>query len=357
MQWRSLRDLPGVLTRDLARYRQALSSSGRGHRSDPGGWISLCNRREHLEFEPGRAGARCDWQWGSELHAPRVVPQLGRAIMRESLAEWPIEFAGSPRVPIGEPALSFVIAHSGSERIPQLLRTISTLHAQQEVPCEVIVVDQSPSPLLAYLPAPVVYRHLDKESVAPGWRKSWAYNVGARLARAPLIIFHDGDVCAPSGYAREVVRALRDDGFGAASLQRFLYYLDQKQTSRLLADECGLESASPVSVFQNWKGGTIAVERGAFAAIGGFDEGFVDWGGEDDEFYDRCGEIGHCRSGFLPFVHLWHQPQALRWASANATIRETLPRLLARPRAERVMELVQRAWGNPNAPDPLAGYS
>ena len=36
------------------------------------------------------------------------------------------------------------------------------------------------------------------------------------------------------------------------------------------------------------QGGTIALEREAYFEIGGYDECFVGWGGEDNEFFQRC---------------------------------------------------------------------
>ena len=353
---RRAHDLPGVIARDLPRYLGALSRSGVGHRSDPDGWISLCNRIERVIPDTGGPGVTCDWQWGSELHAPKVLPSLGRRLLGAALAEWPVHFADQPVVASDSPKISFVFAHGGEDRLPQLQRTIRSIYAQSEVPCECIVVDQSPIPLIAKLPSPIVYRHLAKDGVPPGWHKAWAYNLGARVAKGSIIVFHDGDVCVPTAYASELVGAVEYRGFAAASLQRLLFYLGESETIAVeSADSIPLD-LTPTLSYQNWKGGTIAVARDAFMALGGFDEGFVDWGGEDDEFYDRCGSLRHCRSGYLPFVHLWHPPQADRKSSVNPNIADVLPWRLSLPAAERVRELGRRRWGDASAPDPRAAY-
>jgi hypothetical protein len=109
-------------------------------------------------------------------------------------------------------------------------------------------------------------------------------------------------------------------------------------------------------VFQNWKGGTIAIRRDAFFELGGFDEGFVDWGGEDDEFYDRCGALTHCRYSYLPFVHLWHRPQQDRKLADNLNISRIMPWRMQIPAAERIAELKSRDFGNPSRPDPFFSY-
>jgi len=336
-----LMGLPGVLVRDLARYRRAIARSGQGHRSDQSGWISICNRIESLTREAEVPGVRCDWTWGSDLHAPGVLPFLGRELMRVSLQEWPISFANTPRVHQAEPKVSFVFAHAGHERLPQLRHTIRSIYAQAEVPCEVVVVDQSAVPLLASLPIPLVYRHVAKPEGAPQFHKTWAYNIGARLARGSILVFHDGDVCVPTTYARELVETIDRRNCGAASLQRFLYYLDARD-SAVVRDLDGFpDSLTPETVAQNWKGGTIAIRREAFAAIGGFDEGFVNWGGEDAEFYDRCAEVGHCRHGYLPFVHLWHPPQPSKLGKEREENIGFFQRRMEIPRQERIRRLLE----------------
>jgi hypothetical protein len=336
-----LHDLPGVLLRDVSRYRRALSHSGSGFRSDAKGWISLCNRIERLVADGDVPGLRCDWTWGSALHAPGVLPGLSRKLMRAALEEWPIEFANRPRVLSDTPKLSFVFAHAGRDRLPQLERTIRSIYAQQDVPCEVVVVDQSPMPLLGALPMPLTYRHLTKADGAPAWHKTWAYNVGARLAKGSILVFHDGDVCVPTTYARELVKCIDDRGFAAASLQRFLFYLNPRDTERVDEADAFGAGVTPEMVFQNWKGGTIAIARDAFTTIGGFDEGFVGWGGEDAEFYDRCSEVGHCRSGYLPFVHLWHPPQPSKSGKQRKQNVEFFQRTMTEPREKRIERLRQ----------------
>jgi hypothetical protein len=350
---RKLRDMPGVFLRDLPRYRRALAHSGAGRSSELDGWISLCNRIEQLSRVEGQRGVACDWPWGSGLHAPEVLPSLGRKLMRASLEEWPIRFAPEPAA-AGVPRVSFIFAHAGVERLSQLVRTIQSVFAQS-IPCECIVVDQSPEPLLRDLPAGIVYRHLAKQNVRAGWHKSWAYNVGARIARSPILVFQDGDVCPPVEYAAEIARVIGRE-YAAASLQRLLFYLDFADTLHL--DQTGAigPEFTPTTAFQNWKGGTIAVAREAFESIGGFDEGFVDWGGEDDEFYDRCASIGHCRAGFLPFVHLWHPPQPDRKRTTNPNIADVMPWRMAMSHADRIAELGARRWGDPSGPDPAISY-
>ncbi len=352
---KTIRDIAGVALLDVPTFCSALRQESTTRNGQAGGWISLCNRIERLTSNPSGPGVHCNWQWGSELHACQVWPRLGLELMRAAFRQWPIRFANGPRCRSG-PRISFVFAHSGRDRVKQLCRTIRSVFAQQEVQVECIVVGQSPSPVEGTLPDGIVFRHLDKETLPPGWYKSWAYNVGARIATGEVLVFHDGDVCAPERYGAEVARAILQDGYDVASLQRFLFYLNRETTRRAEAEDSLGIRCFPERVFQNWKGGTIAIRREAFFEIGGFDEGFVDWGGEDDEFYDRCGALSHCRFGYIPFVHLWHRPQQDRKLADNPNISRIMPWRMQIPASERICELTAREFGDSRHPDPPFSY-
>lgn len=346
-----IREASGVALYDWLRFKKALNRPS----SDVNGWNSICNRMEHLTPNPAGPGVRCDWRWGNHIHACRVFPSLGRQLLHSALREWPIRFAKTP-TPCRGPRISFLFAHSGRDRIKQLRRVIDSVFAQRDIDVECIVVGQSPSPVQGLLPNEVVYRHLDKSHLKRGWYKSWAYNVGARIASGEILVFQDGDICMPDRYGTEVARAILQNGYDVASLQRFLFYLSPQSSARLESANSIDGRIAPDLVYQNWKGGTIAVRRQAFFDLGGFDEGFVDWGGEDDEFYDRCSAVRHCRFGYLPFVHLWHKPQPDRRATNNPNIATAMPSRMQMPAPSRIEELAIRKFGFPGQPDPIHSY-
>lgn len=353
--FRYARELAGVLAKDWRRFVAATAPARRPLNGEDRDWVRLCNRIESLEPNPNGRGVRCLWKFGSDLHAPGVLPQLGRRLMQAALADWPIRFADAPAVP-GEPRMTFVFAHGGEDRLPQLQWTLRSVFAQRNVAVECLVIDQGPTPIGDALPPGVRYVRLEKRGVAEGWHKAWAFNVAARLAHGRILVFQDGDVCVPERYAGELLHAFDVPGVRAASLQRLLFYLDEASSQSVMNAGQLVAGLTPLRVFQNWKGGTIAVEREAFFELGGFDEGFVDWGGEDDEFYDRCQLVGHCRYGYLPFVHLWHRPQSDRWKPGNVTTAKILPVRMAVSPGERVRELQARRWGDESGPDPAVGY-
>ena len=88
--------------------------------------------------------------------------------------------------------------------------------------------------------------------------------------------------------------------------------------------------------------------RDAYFAIGGFDEAFIRWGGEDNEFWQRAQTRRFWSFGYLPFVHLWHTNQSGKHKQKHerptASLFESRSEIPAKVRIE---ELVSRGFGNP----------
>lgn len=348
-----LKEKLGVLLKDSPRYRHALQGDDRAVNGDPL-WQHLCNRNEALQINPSGPGVRCPWRWTSDLHACGVLPTYGRQLVHRALGEWPVEFANQVK-PEGTPTVSFIIAFEGTQRIEHLVWTVRSILAQRHLSVECIVIDQSSRSLCqGRLPNGVQYFHRPRPAGVDGWRKSWAFNQGAREASADLLVFHDGDIVCPADYAATLVHRIGDHG--AASIQRFLFNMGKQDTLGLFEANKFPATFYPDRVRQNWEGGTIAVMRDRFFEIGGFDEAFVGWGGEDNEFFDRCGAIGHLTFGDVPFVHLWHPEQSDKHAPCNRNINTVLADRLGMDVIERIAQLRSRKFGTPEHPDPAFGY-
>ena len=88
--------------------------------------------------------------------------------------------------------------------------------------------------------------------------------------------------------------------------------------------------------------------RDAYFRIGGHDEGFLGWGGEDNEFYDRCRLLRLHPWGYLPFLHLWHAPQPEKGKPSRALAH--LDEAMAVPREERARRLATVPFGSLDGP-------
>jgi hypothetical protein len=296
------RQLLGVLIKDLPIYAPALLRGGDA-------CLAVRNRAERLEPAPEATGYRCDWRWASDLHAPKVIPVLGRLLMRRALAAHPIRLRDAGDAPCEKPEVSFLIGHRGAQRIPHLLATLRSIAAQEGAAVECVVVEQDTVSILGpHLPPWVRLVHTPPPTPDMPYSRSWSFNVAARQARSPVLVLHDGDLLVPADYASQILDRVRR-GYDVANLKRFLFYLDSGHTQALFDRRAGLADGALESIAQNLEGGSIAITAAAFDAIGGMDESFVGWGGEDNEFWERAQTLRAWTWGNLPMVHLWHAAQ------------------------------------------------
>ncbi len=96
--------------------------------------------------------------------------------------------------------------------------------------------------------------------------------------------------------------------------------LTEDYTRKLLADaavspidvapRARFPDASTAERYANFRSGVVVVHRELWNKVGGMDNGFVGWGGEDDAFADACETLGagpaHRLEGEV--WHLWHPP-------------------------------------------------
>jgi hypothetical protein len=326
-----LRQRLGVLAKDLPRYLLAFARGGDAY-------LGIHNRSERLERAPHGPGHRCAWQWTSDLHAARVIPALGSAIARRAFAGHPVAEAAAPPV-TDAPEVSFVIGHRGTARLPHLLATLRSIAAQRDVAIECIVVEQDvQSVLTGVLPGWVRHVLTPPPSADMPYCRSWTFNVGARHARGELLVLHDNDMMVPVDYAAALHARIRA-GYDVVNPKRFVFYLGAAHTQRVFDGSASLLAEPPEAVTQNLEGGgSVAITRTAYAAIGGMDESFVGWGGEDNEFWERAQTLRMWPYAWLPLWHLWHAAQPGKASTENATLQRAR-RLSAIPAAERIAAL------------------
>ena len=324
----SLRHQLGALIHDWPRFLRHVR----------GDWTRLRNRNETLTFGP--RGARCEWEFASDLHIASVSPFAARWLLRRALEDWPVVLRDEPLNASETPEVSFVIGHRGTERLPNLLATIGSIAAQTGAAIECIVVEQAARPEIRdQLPPWVRYLHTPVE---PGidYSRSAAFNAGVNAARADLLVLHDNDILAPERYAAEVVARARE-GQQFIDLKRFVFYVSEADTRAVFAGLKSFDNLTTV-ITQNLQGHTIAAVRKAYAEIGGFDEAFVGWGGEDNEFWERAEtREGVYNFGYLPMLHLWHAPQKGKEEGENAPAIRRYRELRQIPAVERIRRLTQ----------------
>ena len=236
--------------------------------------------------------------------------------------------------------------------------TLASIAGQVEVPVECLVVEQAAIPELPTVLPPWV-RHLHLPPPYPEMPYSaLGPSIAARKPRRVVILSFTTTIFVPPATTRELVTVFKR-GFESARLQRFVFYLSERHTKALFTQHSISVAEPPLSVMQNCQGHTLAVERDVYFAVGGHDEAFLGWGGEDNELFDRLRTRQLHDCSYLPFLHLYHAPQPGKAAvhantevfrcadacprpAAHRRIEPTRFRAPRRPRGSRCIEY--RRW-------------
>jgi len=147
--------------------------------------------------------------------------------------------------------------------------------------------------------------------------KSMLYNTGVRLARSPVICFHDADSIAQPETLRGCVDALLDgDASDAlcpywnvinvtgALKQGFLETPDRAIFASITAPEL---PADANEIYPSANGGVVLFKRQEYVRVGGYNARLEGWGGEDDELLLRATRMGVRWHSFrVPLIHLHH---------------------------------------------------
>jgi len=231
---------------------------------------------------------------------------------------------------------------------------------------ELILVEQDDAPRLAGpLPHPTVRTLFAYNPAA--FNKSWGLNLGARHAQSAWLLFTDADLIV--GEALRAALTQTASGVQAVKPYRRLVDLTPAQSERVRGGDWDfVPDPVPGSAPDReglgerlaFAGGMILLARGAFLALGGWDERFRGWGGEDDALSYRLerARLPAIELDLRPAVHLHHarpaaSPQAQPHYAGNLDLlrryREYSDAELAR------MAEVQRQWlGEPDKYRPRA---
>ncbi|MCR0983229.1 glycosyltransferase family 2 protein [Roseomonas populi] len=212
-----------------------------------------------------------------------------------------------------------------------LANLLAGLARGTRMPSRCVVVDMGETPaLVPPTPFPVLHHRIP----SPGLPLARARNAAVALAETPLLAFLDVD-CIP---AANLVEALAADASAHDALIcceiRYLPpgVTDFSESSLMAAGQRHAERRFPeAGVLPEANTGlfwslAFAMRRESFLRLGGFDEGFTGYGGEDTDFAFRAREAG------LPLLftasttafhqhHMVHEPPLQHFADivANAT--------------------------------------
>ncbi|WP_197519646.1 glycosyltransferase [Pseudonocardia sp. HH130630-07] len=215
------------------------------------------------------------------------------------------------------PTVGVVVCHY--EQPEQLARTVAAVHRQTRPPVAVVVADDGSArpPDPATLAGPVPLQVLGQDD--RGFRAAAARNLGAARCDGDVLVFLDADTVPEPGFIDALTRRIRacpdvlavgrrrhadlsgtepgTDPARAPRLPEPRWLADGYRGSRDLLDADGRSFRFVISA-------VLALHRTLFDDIGGFDERFVGYGGEDWDLAYRAWNNG---------ALLVHEPGAVAW--------------------------------------------
>jgi hypothetical protein len=262
--------------------------------------------------------------WQAALHA-RLGYHLGASYRVNGATSDRADLVGTepPRQPStedGDCGVLVVVPFrdvDGGDRLHNLLACLRALGDQSlPRPCyRVTVVESDSRPRWRDAIEPYVDTYLHAASDR-GFSKAWAVNCGVvnSPAGGELVCVLDADILTdPEFLARNVAR-FRRPGVGAVLPYRDALYLDGPASDRAVRLRCVVPGgrlrlpAVRGFLLRRPLGGCIWARTALFRQVGGFDERFEGWGGEDDDFAIRLGLWGALDRFADPLFHLDHPP-------------------------------------------------
>lgn len=287
-------------------------------------WLDLHNRQEQLAKSPDGGGRVCLWSDSSLLTVCRVFPRTGARLLHRV---W--------QAPGKQPAapLSVILPVRGTARLPAVQCVLDILRRQIGADSEILLCENDETPRYANLQGEGIRHIFVPAATNEAFNKSKAMNDGVRAARHSIVMLLDADCVLSPAFVHRAVACL-ERGWEAVRPLRFLFLLDELASREFL--RCGSVDAvqAVAAVQQNVPGMVTVMRRATYAALGGHDERFVGWGGEDLEFLDRLQTRQLYPGSFLPAIHLWHPPAPQKQSGHRN--HELMLHIMSEPVADRV---------------------
>lgn len=271
-------------------------------------WIDACYAQGN-EAELDRLGAAVD-RHATQLFCCRSFAAVGSASEEQ------------PRAVDAAVIIPFRARDDDDGRLRNLVNTLTWLEAarRRQPGVQVIVVEADSQPRHR---AVVEAHGATHEFVRNDGLFNKAAAVNRGYAQAGNTCRHicilDSDGYLDEHFLRLSLDAIATTGSPALMPFNDLYFLDRSSTERVLA--AGLHQAGEVTgyITRLSPGVCFWVASDLFEAVGGFDEKYEGWGGEDRDFFTKVEAVTPIARLPGVFAHMFHEraPEILAWARTD----------------------------------------
>ena len=152
------------------------------------------------------------------------------------------------------------------------------------------------------------------------FNKSWTFNAGVRhtLGAARTLCLLDADILVDRGFLARNHARFAEHGHDAHLPHTEMLSLDAPASDHLIEERCGRGSADvPLGgarglLLRDVPGACLWITPELYERVGGFDERYRGWGGEDEDMLYRVASAGSVLQFDDVFVHLAHRRPAMR---------------------------------------------
>ena len=246
-------------------------------------------------------------------------------------------------------------------RLENLAAVLDWLSGFQDL--DVIVVEQDAVSALGEVKLPPNTNAVFAEN-GGAFNKSWGFNVGYRHAVSNVLAFGDADMIM-NGEALAACFHACGGRHDAVNPYDRLIDLSPEESKIIMNGHYDLEVTRRIEElnrvregqFTCFCGGIFVIRRAVFEALGGFDERFLGWGGEDDAMTHKLVSLVRNLKTMenQEAFHLWHErdPRAM---VGHAHYQDNL-RLISEYRSLGRAELLQLCQGQAESMGNIAKYA
>lgn len=218
------------------------------------------------------------------------------------------------------PKASYIIPYRSSQDPLRYQNLLAVLHCLSHIDeLEIILVEQSTQPSLSTSKIDC-QQHVVILNDKP-FNRSRCFNEGVRHAKSPIVILGDADIVM---YSQEMQRCIEacNTSFDAVNPYGQVVDLTLAESAKfkdnLVFDDSWSKKEGRKDIC--FCGGIVLYRKQFYEQLGGFDERFEGWGGEDNgmsvktqksiEYNLLPGKVIHEYTNFTAY-HLWHEKPAM----------------------------------------------